>query len=258
MSSGPVRGRRRSGLLRPTRAGSTKPKRVGLSVIPPVAWPTVAEVLAERGWLGLVVLLAVCYLHGTEVARTAIDGDTVVVFAQRRTRRFVLPHDSAALVERFLAQFRAETEQQRDEDRRRYVANVLQADVEPEVRRRLAAAGHRWAAAIDVSVRSLRRAGIEQLLSASERREFLRVFTRNPRAHPEDLRPPVSLEVMDELDHAVAPFWAAVANRLSVAASAAIAALADGGSGATMLDDVVEQVEIGGVADREQMDAAPR
>lgn len=210
-----------------TRGGSTKPRRVGLSVIVPAAWPTVKAVLDERDWLGVVVLLAVCYLQGTEVAEATMDGDTVVVFAQRRTRRFELSSESAELVRSFLAAFNAETANMLKESKRRHVANVLAAHVEPEVRRRLADDGHRWADAVDVSVLSLRRAGIEQLLGAYPQREYVRAFTRNPRAHPEDLLPPVSLEVMEKLDQAVAPFWEAVAQRLSAPAKKAIASLSE-------------------------------
>lgn len=227
MSSGPFRGRTRKGLDRPTRAGSTKPKRAGLRVIPPAAFPTVAAVLKERGWLGVIVVLAVCYLQGTEVTRVTMDEDAAVVFAQGRTRRFPLPPDSAALVRQFLDAFQEETKDMLPERKRRYVAEVLSNDIEPKVQRRLTDNGQLWAKHINVSITSLRRAGIENLLASNFGREYLRAFTRNPRAHPEDLLPPISLQVIEELDEAVAPFWAEVKKRISPRAKAAIGSLAN-------------------------------
>ncbi len=226
MSTGSIWGQTRRGLVSRNKGGSTKRRRQGLSVIPPTAWPTVAAVLDERDWLGVVVLLSVCYLQGTEVHRVVLDDDVVVVFAQRRTRRFVLPSaEAVSLVERFLARFHEETADMRAATRDTHLSNVLSTAVEPEVRRRLLAAGHRWATALDVSIGSLRRAGIEQLLATNERRELVRAFTRNPRAHPEDLLPPVSVEVMAAFDEAVAPFWTQIGRMLSPTAKAAIAAL---------------------------------
>jgi len=226
VSSGPFRGRSRHGLRPVARPGSTKRKRVGLSVIPPAAFPTVAEVLEERGWLGVMVLLAVCYLQGTNVPNVVLDKDRVVVFAQRRTRSFPLSPDSVGHVQRFLDNFKTETEPLLPGRRARYVAEVLANEIEPEVRRRLRDSGHRWAKHVNVSTSSLRRAGIEQLLETSLGREYLRAYTRNPRAHPEDAQPPISLQVMAELDSAVAPFWTEVGTQLSPEARTAISNLA--------------------------------
>lgn len=210
-----------------TKPGTTKRTRQGLSTIPRVAWPTVADVLAERGWLGLVPFVAVCHLGGTDVEHAVVDDNGIVVYVGRRSRRFPLPEEALGQVREFLDAFASETAGLLPARRERYVAEILAGEVQPEVQHRLRAAGHRWAPWATVSITTLRRVGVEQMLADhAGHREFVRAYLRSPRAHPEDAMPDATEDTMQRFDKAVAPFWAAVAERLSPGARDAIARLA--------------------------------
>lgn len=228
MSPGPERGKKRGGLVRRTRAGQAKPRGEGLTTIPRAAWPTLKAVLGEHGWLGLIPACCICHLSGVEITESRLDGNELVVFSGRLTRRFALPADDLALLDTLLAKLASATATMTASRRANYVAEFLHTKIEPEVRRRLEAEGKPWARHVKITVTTLQRLGVEALVAGwRDRREFVRAYLRSSRAHPEDALPDATEEVMAGYDEAVASFWASVAGQLSPRAREAIARLAN-------------------------------
>lgn len=230
MSTGPDRGEKRRGLVARTRTGQGKPHGEGLTIIPRAALPTLWMVLEKEGWLGIIPACCICHLSGAEIMESQIEENELIVFSGGRTRRFPLTESDAKHVEQLLDKIaRAVDKENFTESRKRnFVAEFLNRKIQPAVRKHLARTGNEWSKHVNINITTLHRLGAEQLVAGwGTRREFVRAYFRSPRAHPEDVLPDATEEIMRAYDSAVEPFWRRVDTLLTQQARTAIARLAD-------------------------------
>lgn len=229
MSTGPDRGKKRSGMVARSRTGKGKPRGEGLTTIPKAVWPVLSFELKKAGWLGIIPACCVCHLSGAEIVDSWVEDDEVVVFSGRRTRRFPLQENDIKLVAQLLENIAEATSKDGMTERRRknYVAEFLNKKIQPAVRRRLSDEGHAWSKHVNINVTTLHRVGAEQLVAGwCDKREYVRAYLRSPRAHPEDALPDSTEEIMNAYSSAAQPFWEKVDALLSPEVRAAIARLA--------------------------------
>lgn len=229
MSTGPDRGRKRQGLVSRTRTGQGKPHGEGLTIIPRVVFPTLWMVLEKEGWLGIIPACCICHLSGAQIMESQIEESELVVFSGGRTRRFPLTESDAKRVEQLLEKIAGAVDKENftEARKRNFVAEFLNRKIQPAVRKHLASLGYEWSNHVNINITTLHRVGAEQLVAGwGTRREFVRAYFRSPRAHPEDVIPDTTEEIMRAYDSAVAPFWRRVDSLLTSPARTAIARLA--------------------------------
>jgi len=202
-----------------TRPGRGKPARQGLSFLPVEAQRVAKEILAEEGLSGLPILVCLCRLTGGEAVGCRLEG-----------RRLVLPGPDGSpkaswpLPERLVPDV-AETLTTLAQAPGRGVSDVL-SRLQRVVASRLSEQGYLWARHVVFGMNILH--VLADAAAAKiwwERPDKLRAWRRSAWAVPEEVLPASTDVVAADYDEAEAPFWDAVAARLSAADRAALEAL---------------------------------
>ncbi len=224
MSAGPRRERPRG--QNRYRSGPDKPSSRGMGRLPDEAWAVVAELLRERGWLGLIPAVAILHLSVKELYELEGDPCDPCAFhlgglgAELRLRE-----KDATEVRVCQAALRALPVPA--ERIGAHVGATLRGPITTELRRRLRRT-HPWVENCYLSVELLRRRGEEEVVAAHAAfPERIRGYARSAYATAGQVRPQLSLETAEALSVETASLWAEVECRLSERAKAALRALGD-------------------------------
>ncbi len=220
MSTGPYREKRRSRPVAKTRAGRGKPSTSGLGFLPAAAVPIVLDVLGELGLGGIPTLVCLYRLSGAEIARCALEGNRLVLSDESGNAEasWVLPEALIEAVANTLDTLRAKPG--------RKVSDLLDDKVTPEVRRRLAAAGHPWAVHVQVGMHVLHRLGDAAAAKRfGARPDVLRAWRRSSWASFEEVLPLTTDVVAADYDEAEGGFWQLVESLMGDEEKAAFAEL---------------------------------
>jgi hypothetical protein len=177
-------------------------------------------VLGELGLAGLPTLVCLLRLSGSEIARCSLDANQLVLGEQDDSRevRWTLPENLVPAVRDTLERLGGAPG--------RRVSDLLDRKVTPEVRRRLAAAGHPWAVHVQVGMHVLHRLGDAAAARRfGDRPDVLRAWRRSSWASFEEVLPLTTDVVADDYDEAEDGFWRKVSSLMSEAERSALAEL---------------------------------